>query len=239
MQSDIWLLVISAMSIGFIHTLMGPDHYLPFIMLSRARNWSFARTMAITVACGVGHVLSSIFIGFIGIAAGIAISRIEGLEGMRGDIASYILFAFGLAYMAWGIKRGIQGKTVHNHPHVHEDGTMHSHQHSHGNGNGSENGLPKQGKNTTFWWLFIIFVLGPCEPLIPVLMYPAAKVGTGGVILVAAVFSLVTVLTMSVMVALAYFGLKQVRFAFFERFAHALGGFVIALSGAAIIFLGL
>ena len=239
MQSDIWLLVVSAMSIGFIHTLMGPDHYLPFIMLSRARNWSFARTMVITVACGIGHVLSSIFIGFIGIAAGIAISKIEGLEGMRGDIASWILFAFGLAYMAWGIKRGIQGKSVHSHSHFHEDGTVHSHQHLHENGDEPELKLPNQGKSTTFWWLFIIFVLGPCEPLIPVLMYPAAKVGAGGVILVASVFSLVTVLTMSVIVALAYFGLKQIRFAFFERFAHALGGFVIALSGAAIIFLGL
>ncbi len=239
MQSDIWLLVISAMSIGFIHTLMGPDHYLPFIMLSRARNWSFARTMAVTVACGIGHVLSSIFIGLIGIAAGIAISKIEGLEGMRGDIASYVLFAFGLAYMAWGIKRGLQGKTIHSHPHIHDDGAMHTHEHTHKSAGEPEHGLPGQGKSQAFWWLFIIFVLGPCEPLIPVLMYPAAKVGTSGVILVASVFSLVTVLTMSVVVALAYFGLKQIRFAFFERFAHALGGLVIALSGAAIIFLGL
>ena len=37
--------------------------------------------------------------------------------------------------------------------------------------------------------LFTIFVFGPCEPLIPILMYPAAKSSVAGMLLVAGVFS--------------------------------------------------
>lgn len=234
MNTEIGILITTAFSIGFIHTLIGPDHYLPFIALSRARKWSYPRTLLVTVICGAGHVLSSVVIGLIGIAAGVAISRIQGLEGMRGDIASYLLLGFGLAYMSWGIRRGIRGN-IHSHSHTHADGTLHEHDHDHQ----TEHTHVHSKRSSTFWWLFIIFVLGPCEPLIPLLMYPAAKVNTAGVILVVLAFSLATIATMSVMVSLAYFGLKQVRFAFFERYAHALGGAIIALSGAGMIFLGL
>jgi nickel/cobalt exporter len=234
MNTEIGILITTALSIGFVHTLIGPDHYLPFIALSRARNWTYPRTLLVTIICGAGHVLSSVVIGMIGIAAGVAISRIQGLEGMRGDIASYLLLGFGLAYMSWGIRKGIRG-TIHSHSHTHANGTIHEHHHDHQ----TEHTHAHSKKTSTFWWLFIIFVLGPCEPLIPVLMYPAARVNTPGVFLVVLAFGLATIATMSVMVSLAYFGLKQVRFAFFERYAHALGGAIIALSGGAMIFLGL
>jgi sulfite exporter TauE/SafE len=234
MNTEIGILITTAFSIGFIHTLIGPDHYLPFIALSRARNWSYSKTLMTTVICGIGHVLSSVVIGMIGIAAGVAISRIQGLEGLRGDLASYLLLGFGLAYMSWGIRQGVRGST-HSHSHTHPDGTVHEHHHIHQ----SDHVHPHTKKSGTFWWIFIIFVLGPCEPLIPVLMYPAAKLNTSGVVLVVLAFGLATITTMSVMVSLAYIGLKQVRFAFFERYAHALGGAIITLSGAGMIFLGL
>ncbi len=227
------VLLITAVSLAFFHTLMGPDHYLPFIMLSRAQKWSYLKTLLITIVCGFGHVLSSIVIGCIGIGAGIAISRIEGLEGFRGDIAAWLLFGFGLAYMAWGIKKALRGET-HSHSHVHADGSRHEHTHSHETGHVH----PHEKRNTTIWWLFIIFLLGPCEPLIPLLMYPAAKASLVQVGLVAGAFCLVTIVTMAGAVTMAYFGLKQVKGAFFERYSHALGGAVITISGAGIIFLG-
>jgi len=171
MGADIGILVVTALSIGFLHTLVGPDHYLPFIMLSRAQQWSYKKTLFITIICGVGHVLSSIVIGLIGIAVGVAISKVEGLEGVRGDVASYLLFGFGLAYMIWGVRRAIKSN-VHTHDHIHTNGTSHSHDHSHEKGHTH---FHEKKNKSTFWWLFIIFVLGPCEPLIPTLMYPAEK----------------------------------------------------------------
>jgi sulfite exporter TauE/SafE len=234
MNPEITVLIVTALSIGFFHTLMGPDHYLPFIMIGRAQKWSLVKTLVITAACGIGHVASSIAIGFIGIAAGIAISKVEGLEGIRGNVAAYLLFGFGLAYTAWGLKKALKGQ-VHTHRHIHADGSAHEHHHSHQ----SDHSHLHKGGRTTLWWLFIIFILGPCEPLIPILMYPAARASIFGTVLVASVFGLATVGTMTAVVMLACLGLKQVRFAFLEKYAHALGGAIIALSGAGMIFLGL
>ena len=33
---SIMTLVVTAASLGFIHTIFGPDHYVPFVMMSRA-----------------------------------------------------------------------------------------------------------------------------------------------------------------------------------------------------------
>ena len=94
MSNEITLLAITAASIGFFHTLFGPDHYLPFIMMSKARNWSTSRTMLITFLCGLGHVGSSIVLGIIGVSIGIAITKIEFFESFRGNLAAWAFIAF-------------------------------------------------------------------------------------------------------------------------------------------------
>ena len=68
MSNDITVLMFVAASIGFFHTLFGPDHYLPFIVMARANRWSTIKTIWITLLCGVGHVVSSVVLGIIGIA---------------------------------------------------------------------------------------------------------------------------------------------------------------------------
>ena len=234
MSSELGVLIAAAFSIGFFHTLIGPDHYLPFIMLSRAQKWTWIKTLVVTMLCGAGHVLSSIVIGSIGIGTGIALSRIEAFEGLRGNAASYLLFGFGVAYTAWGIKKAVKS-SKHTHPHAHMDGSSHEHSHGHGD----EHTHLHREKGTTVWWLFIIFLLGPCEPLIPILMYPAAKASIFGTVVVAGVFSVATIATMTTIVMLAHFGIRQIRFTFLDRYVHALGGAVIAFSGAAMIFLGM
>ena len=87
--------------------------------------------------------------------------------------------------------------------------------------------------------LFTIFILGPCEPLIPILMYPAAKNSIPGLLLVTGVFGSVTILTMLTIVIVSSWGLSFVRLGKLERYAHAIAGATICLSGLAIQFLGL
>lgn len=70
MTQEITILTLTAVSIGFIHTVFGPDHYLPFIVISKARKWSLLKTIFVTTLCGMGHILGSIVLGFIGIALG-------------------------------------------------------------------------------------------------------------------------------------------------------------------------
>jgi sulfite exporter TauE/SafE len=103
MNESIWLLSGTAATIGFIHTVVGPDHYLPFIMMSRAQQWSRTKTLSITFFCGIGHVLSSVALGFVGIAFGIALHKLELIESVRGDIAAWILIVFGLLYGVTGL----------------------------------------------------------------------------------------------------------------------------------------
>ena len=91
----------------------------------------------------------------------------------------------------------------------------------------------------TAWALFVIFVLGPCEPLIPILMYPAANASLGGLVLVTTIFGVVTIATMMGMVLLADRGVRFLKIGRLERFAHALAGAAILGSGLAIRFLGL
>lgn len=78
-------MTFTAASLGFLHTLLGPDHYLPFVVMAQARQWSQMRTAWITQLCGLGHIGSSVMLGLAGITLGIAVTRIEAF---RGDLAT-------------------------------------------------------------------------------------------------------------------------------------------------------
>lgn len=236
MESSIMLLAATAVTIGFIHTLVGPDHYLPFIVMGEARGWSIRKTLFITFLCGLGHVLSSIVVGFIGIAAGISLAKLEFLESFRGNIAAWLLIAFGLVYMVLSL-RSLYRKRKHAHAHSHVDGLAHEHEHNHFSGHSHIH--LKEKKNLTPWILFLIFVLGPCEPLIPLLMYPAAESNVSGVILVAVLFSTVTIATMMSVVLAFRFGLSHINLKPVERYVNVIAGATILISGLAIQFLGL
>ena len=54
MTEAIPILAGTAALIGLGHTLAGPDHYLPFIVMGKARQWSLGKTMWITFLCGLG-----------------------------------------------------------------------------------------------------------------------------------------------------------------------------------------
>lgn len=235
MDSSLWILSGTAVLIAFFHTAIGPDHYLPFIVLGKANKWSTKKVAVISALCGLGHVLSSVILGGIGIMAGIAVRNLELFESYRGEIASFLLIGFGLAYAAWGVRRAIKNKP-HSHSHQRPDGQAYLHQHGHGEDYSHDH--PKE-KPTTFWAIFIIFVLGPCEPLIPLLMFPAATHGWVGISTVAALFGVVTIGTMTTIVVLGFKGLNMVSYKWMERYMHALAGGAIAMSGITIKAFGL
>jgi sulfite exporter TauE/SafE len=237
MPEELLVLISAAASIGFFHTLLGPDHYLPFIMMNRAGKWSLRKTTLVTALCGVGHVLSSVVLGMVGIAMGVAVSKLELFESFRGNIAAWALIAFGLAYFVWGVRQAYRNRP-HKHVHIHNDGEKHIHTHTHKKEHTHVHG-EEGSKNLTPWVLFTIFVLGPCEPLIPILMYPAAKSSLVGLFLVTGIFSLVTVATMLGVVLISISGFNFISFKKMERYTHAMAGATICVSGLAIQFLGL
>jgi hypothetical protein len=209
LSPEMLVLLASAASIGFLHTLLGPDHYLPFVSMAVARRWSWRKILTITLLCGCGHILGSVLLGVFGIWAQAEVGDLVFIEGWRGDLAAWLLFSFGLLYLAWGIRHAGRHE-VHRHSDAHPQ-----------------------------WVIFIIFILGPCEPLIPILMYPAAKASLVGVLLVTAVFGAVTLLTMLAVVTLSYYGLRKLYFPRMLRYSHALAGATISACGGSMLFLGL
>ena len=236
MTSEFTLLLLTAISVAFIHTLSGPDHYLPFIMISKARKWSLAKTSWFTVLCGLGHVGSSVVLGFIGIAFGIGLSKLELFESVRGSMISWLFTAFGLVYLVWAIYRILRGKK-HTHLHFH-DGSRHVHEHDHQSDHLHVHD-EKTKPNITPWILFTIFVFGPCEPLIPIVMFPAAKHNWMQLAVATGAFSIITILTMLTVVLVASFGIKFFPKKVMEKYSHVMAGSTILLCGLGMVFLGL
>ncbi len=225
-------LYVTAVTIGFFHTVFGPDHYIPFIAMKKAKNWSLIRTAVLTVLCGIGHVLSSVLLGATGIVFGIAVLNLESIESVRGDLAGWAFIAFGLVYTVWGLRRALKNR-AHSHTHFHEETGTHSHEHSHLEDHVHAH-EEKNKTSITPWVLFTVFFLGPCEPLIPILMYPAAQNSIAGVVGVTLLFGTVTVSTMLGMVMALSLGVNVLPLKRVERYSHALAGLTIFICGVMI-----
>lgn len=234
-MSEAQILLLTAASIAFLHTILGPDHYVVFTAMGKARRWSLARTLRVTLFCGAGHVLSSVIIGGVGILLGARLVALVEIEGVRGNLAGWALLAFGLMYFAWGLRKAGRSHR-HSHIHIHED-VVHDHEHDHHSDHSHVHQKP--GDTITPWAMFIVFVLGPCEALIPLFMYPAAQQSSGLVIAVATVFGAVTLLTMLACVTVTTLGLEKLKLPSSGRYSHAVAGASIVVCGAAISFIGL
>jgi len=235
-MTDAQILLATAALVAFMHTILGPDHYLVFTAMGKARAWSLAKTLRITLYCGLGHVLSSVIIGTVGIVAGAQLAAVVEIEGLRGSLAGWALLAFGLMYFAWGLKQAGRSRR-HSHLHIHQD-VVHDHEHDHHTGHSHVHDVASK-RSITPWAMFIIFVLGPCEALIPLFMYPAAQQSTALIAVVAIVFSVITVLTMLACVAATTIGLEKLRLPTTGRYAQAVAGASVFACGTAITFIGL
>lgn len=207
-MEDPWaVMVASAASVGVLHTVLGPDHYLPFVAVGSARGWSWRKLALVTATCGVLHVASSVVIAVVvGGLLGLGVSQVEGSFSIQGTVVGWLLLAMGLGYGVWGLWRS---------RHTHLQGR-------------------DPGKLTIFA-LAVIFLLGPCEAMIPLVMLPAVQGSVAGMAVTLGLFGVVTVVTMTGLVLLINAGLRLVPTERLQRAAHPLAGAVIALCGVAIL----
>lgn len=233
-MNDVYYLLTTAVFIGTVHTVIGVDHYLPFVALSKANQWTMKRTMLVVFVCGIGHVLSSVLLGFAGIALSASLSSLVDVESIRASMATYFLIGFGLLYTLWALRNLYKNKK-----HTHEiDG--HALVHDHHETASVEDHLKAQKKSqTTIWGLFILFVLGPCEPLIPILMYPAATHNAAALIIVTLAFTICTISTMLTMTYVLLKGMDVVKLSGLHKYSHALAGSAVALCGILMLTLGI
>lgn len=246
-MTELQLLLITAAFLGFFHTITGPDHYVPFIALSKARKWSQAQTMWITFISGVGHVMGSVILGIIGIALGVSLSKLEFIEAQRGNLVSWMLLAFGIFYTIYGLYKFIK-KGWHFHlPDFmiprrirrYQQITMH-HSKTETDSSHQSIGVQQESEkvNITPWILFLIFVFGPCEVLIPLLIFPASELSTLGIASVSIVFGVATVVTMLFVVFLGYKGTSVIKTKNGDRYFHLIAGLAILFSGIGMQYFG-
>jgi len=208
------ILLLSAISVAFFHSL-APDHWLPFVALARGSRWKMPQLARIAALGGIGHVSSSLLIGTLGLWAGWAVHHLQGVEAFRGNVSIWMLIGFGVAYALWGLKHA-----QHPHPHLTVEDAV------------------KAYAARRVWILFAVLVFGPCEPLIP-LMFLAYKEGVIAIVVVASVFSLVTIAMVVGQSCLSYAGVRLLRAGWMERYAHTWTGAVIAVTGILVLVLGL
>ena len=230
MSPDMIALAISAASLSFLHTASGPDHYLPFVVLSRSKKWTMSKTIFWTTLCGIGHILSSLLIGGIGLFLGWQLAKISWFQNVRGDFSGWCLLVFGLLYLGYGIFRAVKIRP-HRHFDVY-DTEVYVYEHQH-----DQPVLSKHRIRVTPWILFALFVMGPSEPLLPLLFYSGSNQSWLEISLLVGVFSLTTVLTMIAMVLIGLYGYSFFRTEKIERYVHAIGGAVISICGIGMVFL--
>lgn len=224
-------LSLTAITIAFFHTASGPDHYLPFVVLSRSRGWSQPKTIFLTIICGMGHVLSSVVLGLIGVFVGWQMSEIAIFQDVRGNLSSWALLIFGLVYLIYGIKKA---RKVAAHKHfdiVADDVYVYEHKHN-------QSYTPQSRVKVTPLVLFAIFVMGPSEPIIPLLFFSGTHRSPSEIVWLITLFTLTTIATMVGMVLLGNYSYGKIGDGHIERYSHAIGGFVISMCAFGMLFLG-
>jgi len=219
MNPWLFMLMFAAATVGSLHSL-APDHWVPFAALARTRHWSKAHTARITILCGFGHVSVSAILGLIGLFIGL--EAVHAFGSRLEDHAIFLLIAFGIVYMIWGLRRSFSRDPL---------SIMHhqTHHHAHG-GNDHDHGL-------TEWTLFLLFSADPCVAVMPMIM--AASVGGWfAVSSVVITYEAATIATMVALVLVARAGANTMQFAWFDRYGDAAAGAFIVTVGTVLSILG-
>src|SRR3954466_4037672 len=104
-------------TVAFFHAAI-PTHWLPFVLVARARNWGRTKTLAVTAVAGLGHVALTSLLGLAIAWFGFQLEeKVEWFSRLAGGL----LVAFGIFFFLrqWS-GRGI----LHHHPpggHHHAD----------------------------------------------------------------------------------------------------------------------
>lgn len=231
---DLYAVGGAAIGTALFHTLI-PDHWLPFVLIGRARSWSAGKAAIVAAVSGGIHVLTStaIALAVLGLGTLGATAIGEGLE--RGS--QWLLVIFGLVYAVWAVRKG-----GHFHPgglHVHEpaepvcegnEGDTHpEHLHYHADMEWIE-GRSRPGVA----WLAVIIGINPCLLLLP-LMVEGSDGGWPAMVMLVAAYGIPAILLMAGLSALGVATTRRIRLPLAARWMEALSGVLIAALGVGLL----
>lgn len=222
-------LLLIIITLSCLHIFSGPNHYLPFIALSKSRDWNFSKTMVWTIICSLGHIGGSVIISFIVIALGWGASKTKWLEGIRGDITGWLLLSLGLIYAIYSIIYFKKNK-AHKHFDVSNSGNIYVYEHKHGYSSSYT-----QKNIVTPWVMFLLFTLAPNEPMIPLLSVLGINHNVWSVILFVLIYIITTIAATIIMVLLGYYGFSFFKTDKLEKYLHVISGVILVICGAGMV----
>ena len=225
-------LLATAAATAVLHTAI-PDHWLPFVLIGRARDWSAARTARITLLAGVLHLSVSFALALL--ALGLGRASVAALGKTMEHATGPLLLLFGVIYAAWSWRKG-----GHFHPggsllhrgggscDGHEGDANEEHLHYHAD----ETLIRDKGRFSAVG-LALLVGLNPCVLIVPVALSAAPLGGTA----VLAVFVAYGASALVLMVGLAALGAtltKRIRIPAVARHMEMISGLLIAALGAVL-----
>ena len=165
-DSPFLFITATGFAVALLHAAI-PTHWLPFVMVGRARGWTQRQVLFAVALAGGGHILTTTLLG-------------TGLAWFGFELSEAFDHAFHLAVAALLI--GLGAWLALRAPH----GTSCDHC----QGRPSQL-IPEATDRAALWGLFVTLTLSPCELFLPVYL-TAVPYGPAGVVWLSAVLAAAT-----------------------------------------------
>jgi len=224
-------LLATAVATAVLHTAI-PDHWLPFVLIGRARGWSAAQTAQVTTLAGLLHLAVSFGLAMLAFALGRA--AVEALGKSLEHATGPLLILFGLVYAGWSWRKGGHfhpgGSLLHGDRGCdgHEGDTSSEHLHYH-----ADEALIRDRGRFSATGLAVLVGLNPCVLIIPVAL-SAAQVGRSAMIAVFIAYGVPALLLMAVLAAVGASLTRRIPVPGAARHMEMISGLLIAVLGVVL-----
>ena len=223
-------------TVAFFHAAL-PTHWLPFVLVARARGWSRAKTLLATLCAGLGHVTLTSLLG-------VAIAWFGfQLDERVGASFPWLIGVFLVAVGGYYFSRQWRGKGIcHHHApggrHQPSEACGHEEDHSHWEEELQESPLvsSRAGDWAAMSGLFMMLTLSPCEGFLPIYL-SGVKFGWHGFALLTAILAVGALAGMTLFTWLTLLGMDRLKLQWLERREAGLVGAMFVLLGALVVLL--
>jgi ABC-type nickel/cobalt efflux system permease component RcnA len=236
MQSTVLTTVAATgFTVAFVHAVI-PTHWLPFVLVARARSWGRGKTVFVTAMAGLGHVALT---SLLGLAIAWFGFQLEEMVEWFSRLAGGLLLLFAAVYF-WRQWRGT-GICHHPTPGSHHHADEHcgeEHEVSHWQEELKDSPLvsTKAGDWAATSGLFVMLTLSPCEAFLPVYL-SGVQFGWTGFFVLSAILAVATLAGMTLFTWLALVGFERLRLKAFERHEAGLLGVLFTVLGLLLLLL--
>lgn len=194
-------LITGSLVLSILHGLI-PNHWLPVLAISKKEKWDLKETTRVTIIAGLAHAGSTTLIGIFLALIGASLAIV--VESFTAFVAPALLVALGIFYI-WQHSR-------------------HHHFHMHGHPEESSN------KKRLIFSLASAMFFSPCFEVEAYFLVAGAQ-GLWLVLVLAVLYTLVTVSGMVIWVRLAHSGLVKMNWHALEHNAGIITGATLMISG--------